>query len=91
MSLFDNLSQLSNRGLLNVPNPEPKYQIVQFPKDFIKVGDTERVFGSSIASTEQDVSIHQTIICKMNRIQCIHIKLIFELYFSSQISQFKIF
>ena len=45
MTLFDKFSQLSKRGLLEIPNPEPKYQIVQFPKDFVRVEDTERVFG----------------------------------------------
>ena len=57
MNLFDNLSQLSKRGLLEVPNPEPKYQIVQFPKDFIKVEDTDRVFGTSVSAAEENVSI----------------------------------
>ena len=57
MNLFDNLSQLSKRGLLEVPNPEPKYQIVQFPKDFIKVEDTERVFGTFVSAAEENVSI----------------------------------
>ena len=57
MNLFDNLSQLSKRGLLEVPNPEPKYQIVQFPKDFIRVEDTERVFGTSFSTAEENVSI----------------------------------
>jgi len=55
MNLFDNLSQLSKRGLLEVPNPEPKYQIVQFPKDFIKVEDTERVFGTSVSAAEENL------------------------------------
>merc|ERR1712223_1144869 len=45
MKLFDKFSQLSKRGLLEIPNPEPKYQIVQFPKDFVRVEDTERAFG----------------------------------------------
>ena len=42
----ENLSRLSKRGLLEIPNPpEPRYQIVQYPEGFIKVEDTKRVFG----------------------------------------------
>jgi len=55
MNLFDNLSQLSKRGLLEVPNPKPKYQIVQFPKDFIKVEDTERVFGTVLSAVKENL------------------------------------
>ena len=46
MQILENLSQLSKRGLLYIPNPlEPKYQIIQFPDGFVRVEDTERVFG----------------------------------------------
>ena len=65
MNLFDNLSQLSKRGLLEVPNPEPKYQIVQFPKDFIRVEDTVRVFGTSFSTAEENVSIVHISIWKI--------------------------
>ena len=44
MELFENLKHLSKRGLLNVPTPELRYKIVQFPAGFVKVEDTERIF-----------------------------------------------
>ena len=44
MELSENLKHLSKRGLLNVPTPELRYKIVQFPAGFIKVEDTERMF-----------------------------------------------
>ena len=44
MELFENLKHLSKRGLLNVPTPELRYKIVQYPAGFIKVEDTERTF-----------------------------------------------
>ena len=55
MSIFENISQLSKRGLLDVPTPEPKYQIVQFPEEFVKIEDTERVFGISPNTIEEQV------------------------------------
>ena len=46
MELLKNLSQLSERGLLDLPNPpDPNYEIIQFPKEFVRVEDTEDVFG----------------------------------------------
>ena len=44
MELSENLKHLSKRGLLNVPTPEIRYKIVQFPAGFVKVEDTERIF-----------------------------------------------
>ena len=44
MELFENLKHLSSRGLLNVPTPELRHKIVQFPAGFVKVEDTERIF-----------------------------------------------
>ena len=47
MRIFENISQLSKRGLLDIPNLKPgsKYEIVQFPEGFVKVEDTESFFG----------------------------------------------
>ena len=46
MELLQNLSQLSKRGLLELPSsPEERYKIVQYPDGFLKVEDTERAFG----------------------------------------------
>ena len=47
MELSENLKHLSKRGLLNVPTPELRYKIVQFPAGFVKVEDTEHIFGIS--------------------------------------------
>ena len=57
MRILENLSQLSKRGLLYIPNPpESKYQIIQFPDGFVRVEDTERVFGINEKLNEQNVS-----------------------------------
>ena len=54
----ENLSHLSKRGLLEIPNPpEPRYQIVQYPEGFIKVEDTKQAFGVP-------VSLEKVQVCK---------------------------
>ena len=66
MNIFENLSQLSKRGLLDVPTPEPKYQIVQFPEEFVKIEDTERVFGISPTAKEEQASKRKRDIVYIN-------------------------
>ena len=58
MRIFENLSQLSKRGLLYIPNipPESKYEIIQFPDGFVRVEDTQRVFGIPVEDSERNVS-----------------------------------
>ena len=64
MELLDNLSQLSKRGLLELPRPpDAKYQIVQYPDGFINVEDTERVFRVPGKTVGYNVSINSNYSC----------------------------